>query len=206
MVGDAREARSACPVTSPSSPAWDTIPGRDIGQAPRAGGRCGEMGEETVSPDDLNALSPLSIEDRLEIMQAVGAVLLMLDLHEWDKVGPYLADEVIVDYRSIFGGEVAHHTRASLVELWRSRIPGFDSTQHQVTNVIVEGVGSRASTTSSIRACHRLGDGYWNFGGGYFHELVRTAEGWQIRAMTIRMTYEEGDRGIRAQALARMEQ
>lgn len=148
--------------------------------------------------------SALAIEDRLEIIDAVGGSMLHLDLKDWRRVLDYLMPQVTTDYTSVFGGDPVTCTRESLVEGWSSRLPGFDATQHTVTQTSVSGSSTRATTVSNLRAAHWVDGRIWAFGGTYHHELVKTSDGWRISSIRIKMAYEEGDRSVRLEALDRM--
>ena len=148
--------------------------------------------------------APLSAEDRLDIMDAVGGIMLQVDVKDWDKVRRYLMPEVSTDYTSIFGGDPVTCDSDVFVQGLRSRLPGFDATQHIVTQISVSGSGDHAMTISNLRAAHWIESDIWAFGGAYRHTLTRTAEGWRIASLAIEMHYEEGDRAVRDAAVERM--
>ncbi|WP_367117758.1 nuclear transport factor 2 family protein [Mesorhizobium sp.] len=64
------------------------------------------------------------------------------DLREWNRVRSYFAARVTTDYTSLFGGEAATSDRDALIAQWQDLLPGFDATQHLITNIIVEGAGN----------------------------------------------------------------
>lgn len=148
-----------------------------------------------VPPGSANAVT-LPADDQVAITQAVTGVGLYTDVRDWDRVGALLADEVVTDYTSLFGGAANTTERADLVDQWRSTLSGFDATQHQITNVSVSGAGDEASTLSHVRATHWIDGRSWTVGGVYDHRLVRSAGGWQVTYMAIRRLYEEGDRSV----------
>lgn len=154
------------------------------------------------SPDDSPA--PLSAEDRLDIMDAVGGIMLHVDVKDWEKVRSYLMPEVSMDHTSVFGGDPVTCDSDAFVQGLRSRLPGFDATQHTVTQICVSGGGDHAVTISNLRAAHWIESDIWAFGGAYRHTLTRTAEGWRIASLAIEMHYEEGDRAVRTAAVERM--
>jgi len=142
----------------------------------------------------------LTAEDRWEIAEAVVGVGLYADLREWDRLRALLADRVTTDYTSVFGGEALTSRPDALVGQWREALSGLDATQHQITNLLIEGTSAEATVRSSVRATHRLGDRFWIIGGSYTHRLAYTADGWKIAYMQIVRWYEEGDRAILAEA------
>ncbi|MER8422387.1 nuclear transport factor 2 family protein [Mesorhizobium sp. M0142] len=146
----------------------------------------------------------LTVEDKIAIAEAVAGIGLYADLREWNRVRSYLAARVTTDYTSLFGGEVTTSGRDSLIAQWQALLPGFDATQHLITNVIVEGADKHAVARSHVRATHWIGSRFWTVGGSYLHRLVRTSEGWRVKAISIRRLYEEGDRAVLAAAADRV--
>jgi hypothetical protein len=134
----------------------------------------------------------LTVEDRTAIAEAVAGIGLYADLREWNRVKSYLAARVTTDYTSLFGGEVATSDRDSLMAQWQDLLPGFDATQHLITNIVVEG------------ASHWIDARFWTVGASYLHRLVRTPEGWRVSAIAIRRLYEEGDRAVLTAAADRV--
>ncbi|UVC12800.1 nuclear transport factor 2 family protein [Mesorhizobium onobrychidis] len=146
----------------------------------------------------------LTVEDRNAIAEAVAGVGLYADLREWNRVKSCLAARVTTDYTSLFGGEVATSDRDALIARWQGLLPGFDATQHLITNIVVEGAGNDAIARSHVRATHWIDTRFWTVGASYLHRLVRTPEGWRVSAIAIRRLYEEGDRAVLAAAADRV--
>ncbi|MGX9177596.1 nuclear transport factor 2 family protein [Mesorhizobium sp. BHbdii] len=164
----------------------------------------------TLAATSLPALSTtrsaatLTVEDRTAIAEAVAGIGLYADLREWNRVRSYLAARVTTDYTSLFGGEVATSDRDALIAQWKGLLPGFDATQHLITNIVVEGAGNDAVARSHVRATHWFDTRFWTVGASYLHRLVRTPEGWRVSAIAIRRLYEEGDRAVLAAAADRV--
>ncbi|AZO00128.1 nuclear transport factor 2 family protein [Mesorhizobium sp. M9A.F.Ca.ET.002.03.1.2] len=146
----------------------------------------------------------LTVEDRVAIAEAVAGIGLYADLREWNRVRSYFAARVTTDYTSLFGGEVATSDRDALIAQWQSLLPGFDATQHVITNIVVEGTENDAIARSHVRATHWIGARFWTVGASYLHRLVRTSEGWRVRAIAIHRLYEEGDRAVLVTAADRV--
>src|ERR1700712_5679699 len=113
----------------------------------------------------------LTADDRLDIIAAVGGNQLNVDLRRWDKVVEFMAPEVTTDYSSVFPGETTTKTGQALVDGWASRLPGFDATQHFVTQSQITGSGDSAQSMSNLRASHWIDGRIWAFGGAYHHTL-----------------------------------
>ncbi|MBP0017415.1 MAG: nuclear transport factor 2 family protein [Cyanobacteria bacterium SBLK] len=79
-------------------------------------------------------------------------------------------------------------------------MPGFDATQHIITNTLVNIDGSEAEAIAYVRATHRLGDRFWIVGGYYTYQLEQQKRGWKIRSLKLTAQYEKGDRALLQQA------
>ena len=148
--------------------------------------------------------SRMGADDRLEIAEAVGGIMFHVDRRDWETAVSYLLPEVTTDYTSIFGGNPVRCSREELAEGWRTRLSGFDSKQHTVTQVLVEGSGTRASTVSNPRAFHWFDSDIWAFGGSYYHTLKKFDDSWLVGSLRVQMNCEVGDRSVRVAARRRM--
>ncbi|RWO75156.1 MAG: nuclear transport factor 2 family protein [Mesorhizobium sp.] len=153
----------------------------------------------------MQSTAALTSEDKTAIAEAVAGIGLYADLREWDRVKSYFTTSVTTDYSSLFGGEAATSNRDALIAQWQGLLPGFDATQHLITNIVVEGAGNDAVARSHVRASHWIGARFWTVGANYLHRLVRTPEGWRVSAISIHRLYEEGDRAVLAAAADRVE-
>ncbi|MER9962141.1 nuclear transport factor 2 family protein [Mesorhizobium sp. M0045] len=78
---------------------------------------------------------------------------------------------VTTDYTSLFGGAAATSGRDALIAQWQGLLPGFDATQHLITNIIVEGAGNDAVARSHVRAAHWIT-------GGSGRSMAAISTGW----------------------------
>jgi len=151
----------------------------------------------------LRALRAAGAAAHAEIAGVVAGIGLFADLRDWPRLERLLAPQVELDYTSLFGGQPAALERAALLAQWQALLPGFDATQHLVTNIHVEGAGAVATATSHVRATHWIGTESWTVGGIYTHRLERGADGWRVTRMRLQRLYEEGDRGLVERAARR---
>jgi hypothetical protein len=126
-----------------------------------------------------------------------------IDDLDWDGVRACLADEVRTDYSELFGGEPETLPADELVARWKGLVPGFDATQHMTGPCLVGERDGGLLAQTHVRAYHRLGDDVWGVHGHYVVPLERTAAGWRIGGITLRMFYQEGDTGLPAKAAER---
>lgn len=134
--------------------------------------------------------------DEARVRQTVLAVPTNADLRAFDAIAPLFADQVVVDYTSLWGGTPDLMTPQALMTAWASVLPGFDATWHQIGEIEVRIAGDRARATSPVDARHWLGEGFWRVTGRYDFVLQRQEARWQITRMTFTVTGEEGDRSL----------
>lgn len=144
------------------------------------------------------------LRDRASITNVVNAVGTFADLEKWSQLQQLFTAEVTVDYTSLFEGEVQNISSEQLITQWKSVLPGFDATQHIITNHQVTVDGDEAKAIAYVRATHKLGDEMWVVGGYYVDELVKIDGVWKLKAIQYNALYEEGDRYLVQQAAARV--
>ena len=86
------------------------------------------------------------------------------------------------------------------VERARRLFPGLDATQHVLVNAWLQPDRDAVRVRTSMRADHFLGRARYTLGGQYMHRLVPADGGWLIGAVTLTVTWEEGDEGILVRA------
>lgn len=137
------------------------------------------------------------LADRAAIVEAVDSVALLADLRDWDRLQALFADEVLVDYTSLRGGEPQRVSAAELVAGWRERLGGLDATQHVVANHLVEVAGDEATCRAHVLATHHLanrtGGPIWHLGGHYRYRLARRSGRWEITGTTLTVLWATGN-------------
>lgn len=112
---------------------------------------------------------------RFELLDGVFLPTAMLDFHEVSgRVGTYLE-----------------------VRPWlEKRMARFRALHHQLGNVAIEVMGDRATSRAYVRAMHVYADGtderWFEIGGVYEDELVRTADGFRIERRVLRHVFTNG--------------
>jgi hypothetical protein len=145
-----------------------------------------------------------TLSDRIAIGDLINGLGFYTDQCEWDLVEAGYAETVTTDYTCLFGGEPQTQPRSAVVASLRAVMPGFDFNQHLITTPDIQmRDGDHAVARSYVRATHRLGKSTWVLGGYYTHELERRTSSWCITHVKFTLGYEEGDRGLLAQAAER---
>lgn len=133
-------------------------------------------------------------------LAAITAMAVRFDRREWEPLREVFTTEVHLDYTGLSGGEPGPVRADDLVETWRRNLSHLDATQHLLTNHVVHVRGGQATATADFQATHRLGPRVggrlWVLGGSYEYTLVRVGRGWRISGVTMRPTWETGDRTV----------
>ena len=148
---------------------------------------------------------PVRTEDRLAIIDAVTDIAAGADRHDWPRVRRSFANEVTLDYTSLWGGEPVTLPADEVIAQWSGFLPGFDRTLHLVTNhAIVAATENSAKAEADFQATHRIGPDLWVLSGHYRYSLIKADDGWKVAGMTMTMTHETGDRTLVSRAAERM--
>jgi len=140
---------------------------------------------------------PVAPEVRLSMIDAVTSIAAGADRHDWDRVRSAFADKVTLDYTSLWGGEPTTQDASEVVAQWRNFLPGFDTTQHLVTNhTIVAFTGDTATLEADFQATHRIGSNVWMLAGRYRYGLVNSKDVWKVDKLSMEWTHEIGDRDL----------
>jgi 3-phenylpropionate/cinnamic acid dioxygenase small subunit len=139
--------------------------------------------------------------DHEAIVQAMGEIGLLVDAREWAALEACFAEQVLVDYTSLQGGEPATMPRAELIGGWRPMLERLEATQHLIGNFWVELDGDTARGAANVTATHvataaQAGDRLWTVGGRYDYGLRRDGEAWRITALTLTVRWATGNPGI----------
>jgi hypothetical protein len=153
--------------------------------------------------------------DRSAVTETVTRMAWYLDRRDWDGLTELFTERVYTDYTSLWGGTPREATVGELLSTaaqgsWRRTMDGLEATQHLITNVLVDLDGDEARATANVVGVHRLtnphGSPLWTVGGTYEFGLVRADGRWRIRAITMTVTWAEGNQHVLALALAQSSQ
>lgn len=127
------------------------------------------------------------------IINTVNQMALAADQRDWEVCRRCFADEVLIDYTSLAGGEPATIPADALIESWQGLLPGFTATQHLIGSHVVDTQGDVAECQAQFQATHILDDEQWVLGGHYHFRLQLSGETWQIAAITMTALWSMGD-------------
>jgi hypothetical protein len=163
--------------------------------------------ERKITPRIGRRLAQWSIQDRLEIEEIICAVPMYADQRDFDAAEALFTELATLDYTSSYGASRGT-SRQPKSEYWarvKEQHPGFEGTIHPTSNFVISVDGDRATCVSYVMAVMRVGKDTWSNGGTYYHELVRTRDGWRIQHLQYEMRFDVGDReAVISQAKARV--
>lgn len=143
------------------------------------------------------------------VSDVVTRLLHAVDDLDWDTVRAVLADQVALDYTSLWGGAPQRLSGDEVVAAWQQLVPGFDATQHLTGPVVVTAAAEDGATcTTTVRGYHALlVDGrteVWMVAGRYHISLTPATSTWRVSGITLHVAYKEGSRALVEQARARV--
>lgn len=143
--------------------------------------------------------------DIRDLMHRYGAGV---DERDWRAWAEIFDDPIETDFSGI---DPAFHpatlARAEHVAGTQAVLNQFSATQHMITNMLITVDGDQATLRAPMRAEHWLdglrGPSRYTMFGVYENEFRRTSTGWRINRLSLRLTREEGNLDVWAEALRR---
>ena len=136
--------------------------------------------------------------------EAIIKMFVATDERQWEIVANSFAETVKLDYSSMTGNPSAILKPNEIVGSWKTVLPGFTVTHHQLGNFICRIDGNRATTFAYGTATHYLEDedgSIWTVVGTYDFDLKKMENEWKITAMTFNYKYQDGNRKLIEKAI-----
>lgn len=146
--------------------------------------------------------SPQTLLDQSEVINTVQQIFIQTDERNWDQVAACFTDRLQLDYTSMNGGKPAQLSPQQVVERWQSVLPGFEATQHSISNFQVNMVGDdKALVKCYGTAVHYLPSGTgkgdtWTVVGTYDFHLVKSGDTWKTDNMRFNFKFMEGNKDL----------
>lgn len=149
-----------------------------------------------------------SLQDEFAIRRLMDRYGSGVDERDWEAWSTIFDDPLATDFTGIDPAFTpATVPRADHVAGTRSVIDQFDATQHMITNVQVSFEGDEAEARAVMRAEHWLsglrGPGRYTMFGVYENRFKRRPAGWVISSLSLRVTRDEGNVDVWAEAIRR---
>ncbi len=130
------------------------------------------------------------------------------DEQNWPDVQQAFANKVLLDYSSMSGNPSSTLSPNEIITAWKSLLPGFDFTHHQIGNIIVDENQHTASLFCYGTASHYLdneGENLWLVVGTYDFKLKKTEDGnWEITSMKFNFKFQDGNKNLPAMAMEKL--
>ena len=137
-----------------------------------------------------------SFTDKIKIIELINRFGMSIDLRDWSSFRSLFTEQVKFDYSSI--GEVAGTLSADeIVNTARRDLGGFQTTQHLISNHLIEVKNDTATANAHVRAMHFLPnevkDPLLEMGGYYTASLVLMDSNWKIQSWKFDILWSRGD-------------
>jgi hypothetical protein len=134
----------------------------------------------------------LALKDRIEVQDVICAMTGNVDAGDYAKVRRLFTPDAVMKYGTLFGDQYASRPASEFLDFVETYMPGFDHTQHQITNFEIAIDGDVAVSRSQVRSSHWIGERDWLVVSTYHHTLVRRDGGWKIQSAGADKLFESG--------------
>ena len=143
-------------------------------------------------------------QEKNDAEQVVTNLFVATDLKDWDRVESCFSSTVQLDYSSLNGSPAVKLTPQEITSSWKSILPGFTYTHHQLGNLISSVKGKNANVFCYGTASHYLEDqkgNIWTVVGSYDFELISEDGAWKITSMIFHFKYQDGNTSLAQRAM-----
>lgn len=139
-----------------------------------------------------------------QIKDTITQLFVHTDNGNWNGVEAQFASKVILDYSSMTGNPSEALKPEDITSAWKTVLPGFTHTHHQIGNFIVEMDNNEARVFCYGTATHYLedkGGNVWTVVGSYDFDLENMQGDWKITSMTFNFKYMDGNASLIQKAI-----
>jgi 3-phenylpropionate/cinnamic acid dioxygenase small subunit len=143
------------------------------------------------------------------INETIAQFFITSDNRDWNEVEAIFADEVELDYSSMNGNPAMTLSPKQITDIWKTVLPGFTHTHHQIGNMISKANGNRAEAFCYGTATHYLeheAGNVWTVVGSYNFELKQDGENWRISKMKFNFKYMDGNTQLPQVAIEKLKE
>ena len=135
-----------------------------------------------------------------EIIQTIKDLFAGVDELNWGKVENTLSEKVWIDYSSMTGGSPSLQTAREIMDTWAGFLPGFDKTDHRLSDFDISVDGNTAVAHFAGIADHFLNNDVWTPEGTYDAELQKKNNRWRFTKLKFNFVKQEGNANLPALA------
>lgn len=139
------------------------------------------------------------------VTQQIAALFAGADERNWSKVASVMDKAVLLDYSSMTGDPATLLSPEQITQAWATFLPGFDRTNHILSNFKVEHNSENATVNYTGKADHFLNGKVWTVEGEYETLLSYSAGQWLINKHKFNFQKQHGDTKLPGLASKRME-
>jgi uncharacterized protein (TIGR02246 family) len=125
-------------------------------------------------------MDPQRISDELEIIALLNTYARAVDTKDWELYRSVFTDDAVIDYSS---AGIPPGSRDEIAELFSTAFTVIPWSMHYITNVEADADGDTAHVRAMFYNPMQLPGmaEQSSCGGYYYHDLVRTPDGWRSR-------------------------
>lgn len=150
----------------------------------------------------ITALNAQNMEQKTP-KDAVNQLFIASDNRDWNQVEQTFAKDVLLDYSSM-GNPSVNLTPRQITDAWKTILPGFTHTHHQIGNIQETIYKNKAEVFAYGTATHYLEDeigNVWTVVGTYNFTLVKEGKHWKINKMKFNFKYQDGNLSLPKKAI-----
>ena len=142
--------------------------------------------------------------EKQQIHALINTLFTAVDTRAWEAVKETMADSVYTDY-SALGGAMGFKTPSEILSDWKTLLPGFERTIHQVHNTAIWVADNRATATMDAIATHYLNRDQWTVFVGYDTEYIKEDNQWKLARIDVSLYDQNGNKELPIKALKNVE-
>ncbi len=144
------------------------------------------------------------MNDLFNIQQTISKLFVSTDNRNWNDIENLFTPKVTLDYSSMNHNPATELSPTDITSAWKTVLPGFTHTHHQIGNFITKIKGNKAHSFCYGTATHYLKNengNIWTVVGSYDFDLVKVNNLWKISSMTFNYQYQDGNTKLIEQAI-----